>query len=329
MAGKIGSANFGLLLVDGYDFLAAKLQGFTHKVTAMLAGSDGIGDAVKAQSPTGLETLTITQTGAFFDDSANGIHALLSTIANLAVSRLVLAAFGGNVIGKPCVGCSGVYGMAYEPIATVGALTKANVTYNVSGTLDRGVILNQSVSKTANWNTKTDGNEVDYTLDTSQVAIPITSNTLANPTVIATPVPHGLAAGHLILIAGNSTSVPSINGPTTYAVTVISPTTFSIPVNCSTGGTGGSFVRANSVNGGAGYQLVPALAGFTGFVGKIRDSADDITYGDLLTFTNVTASPAAERLTNVADTVVDRYLCYTGTVTGAGSITAPAAFSRG
>lgn len=329
MPGKIGSANFGVLLLDGYDLLATKVQGFTHKVTAALTRTDGLGDATEAQGPTGLETLSVTQTGAFLDDSASGIHGLLSTIANLAVSRLIAAAFAGNTIGKPFLGGSGVYAMAYEPLVSVGNLTKANVTYNVSGTIDRGVILNQSVSKTANWNTKTDGNEVDFTLDTSQVNIPITSNTLANPTVITTPVPHGLAAGHIILISGNITSSPAINGPTTYAVTVISPTTFSIPVNCTTGGTGGSFVRCNSVNGGAGYQLIPALAGFTGFIGKIRDSADDITYGDLLTFTNVTASPAAERLTNVADTVVDRYLCYTGTVTGAGSISAFVGFSRG
>ena len=86
---------------------------------------------------------------------------------------------------------------------------------------------------------------------------------------------------------------------------------------------------AKVVSGGAGYQMVSALSGFTGFVGKIRDSPDDVTYGDLLTFTNVTAAPAAERLTNVADTVVDRYLCVTGTPTGAGSITVFVGFSRG
>jgi hypothetical protein len=328
MSGKVGSADFGALYVDGYDLLASKLQGFTHKVASGMTPTHGLGDKTSAKSPTGVSTLTITQSGGFFDDSQNGAHVLLAPVANLQVSRLLAAAFAGNAIGKEFLGASGVYGMTYEVLGQIPQLTKANVGYEVAGTLDRGVILNQAVSKVASWNTKTDGFSVDYALDPSQPTIPIVSNTLANPTVITTALPHGRTTGDLILITGNITSSPSINGPTTYAVTVLSPTTFSIPVNCTTGGTGGSFVRANSANGGAGIQMIPALAGFTGFVGKIRDSPDDITYGDLLTFTNVTAAPAAERLTNVADTVVDRYLCYTGTPTGAGSVTAFVGFAR-
>lgn len=328
MAGKIGSANFGVLLVDGYDFLAAKLQAFTHKILAGEVRTDGLGDATQTQGPTGMQTLSVSQAGAFFDDATNGIHVLLSVTANLQVSRLLCAAFGGNTIGKPFLGVSGVYGQAYEAVGQVGNLTKANVTYQVSGTIDRGVILNQAVAKTVDWNTKTDGNSVDYTTDTSQRTIPITSNTQANPTVITTPVPHGLTSADIILITGNASSNAAINGE--RVATVLTTTTFSIPVNCSVaGGTGGSFVRSNTSAGGAGYQQVSAFSGFSGFVGKIRDSADDITYGDLLTFTNVTSAPAAERLTNVADTVVDRYLSFNGDVTGSGSITVFVGFARG
>ncbi len=330
MSGKLGSKDFGVLLVDGYDFLAAKLQAFTHKSAAAQTRTDGLGDSTEAQSPTGLSTLSVSQAGAFFDDATNGIHALLSTIANLSVSRLLVAAFAGNTIGKPFVGCSGVYGMVYEVLAQVGNLAKANVTYNVSGSLDRGVILNQLVAKTANWNTKTDGNSVDYTLDTSQQTIPITSATKANPCVVTTTVPHGLTTGQVILTSGNTLAGPSINSE--QAVTVLSTTTFSVAVNtaASTGaGTGGSFVRSSTVNGGAGYQAVSAYAGFTGVVGKIRHSADDITYVDLVTFTNVTTGPIAERIVVAAGTTVNRYLCDTGTVTGAGSISAFAGFARG
>jgi hypothetical protein len=85
-------------------------------------------------------------------------------------------------------------------------------------------------------------------------------------------------------------------------------------------------VLANTVNGGAGYQQVSAFSGFTGFIGKIRSSADDVTYADLITFTNVTAAPAAERKTVTG--TVDRYLCFDGDVTGAGSITPFAGFAR-
>ncbi len=325
--GKYGSASFGVLLVDGYDFLAAKVKTFTHKITAQFEDSTGLGDSTMAKTPTGLSKLEITQGGAFFDDSTNGAHALLSTSTGTNTARTVCAAFAGNTIGKEFLGCSGAYGMAYEVVSSGNNLTKANVTYDVSGTLDRGVIVQNSTAKTIDWNGHTDGNFCDFTLE-PQVPVAITSNTLANPTIVTTSVPHGLAAGHIILISGNITSSPSINGPTTYAVTVISTTTFSIPVNCTTGGTGGSFVRCNSLNGGRGYQMVSAMSGLTGHIGKIRDSPDETTYGDLLTFTNVTAAPAAETLTNVADTVVDRYLVYNGDVTGSGSITPFVGFAR-
>lgn len=83
---------------------------------------------------------------------------------------------------------------------------------------------------------------------------------------------------------------------------------------------------ASSAAGGVGYQQVTALSGFTGFVGKIRHSADDITYADLITFANVTAAPAKERLT-VSGTV-NRHLAFNGDVTVTGSITIFAGFAR-
>lgn len=329
MSGKIGSKDFAVLLVDGYDFLAAKLQSLTHKVTSNMEKSTGLGDTIEAMTPTGLSTLTVTQTGGFFDDTTNYTHSLLSTVANLAVSRLLVAAFAGNTIGKPFLGCSGVYAHTYEALGHSGLLTKANVVYNVSGTLDRGVIVQNSTAKTVDWNTKTDGASIDYTADTSQQNIPITSATKANPCVVTTTIPHGLTTGQVILVSSNTLAGPSINSEQT--VTVISTTTFSNGINtsASTGaGTGGSFVRCSTVNGGAGYQAVSALSGFTGFIGKIRHSADDSTYATLITFTNVTAAPAAEEVVVAAGTTVNRYLCFDGDVTGSGSITPFAGFSR-
>jgi hypothetical protein len=324
MAGKIGSASFGVLLVDGYDFLASKVKNFTHKVEAVQERSDGLGDATEAMTPVGIQKLSVSQAGAFFDDATNGAHALLATIANLAVSRLLCAAFAGNTIGKPYLGGSGVYAMAYDVLGQVGNLTKANVAYQVSGSLDRGVVLNELAAKTANWNTKTNGASVDYTTNTSQRVTPITSNSIANPSVVTTPVPHGLTTGDIVLISGVATSSPTINGE--FTVTVLTTTTFSVPVNVTVAGTGGSFVRSNTANGGAGIQMVSALSGFTGFIGKIRHSADDTTYADLITFTNVTAAPAAERLTVTG--TVHRYTCVSGTVTGSGSITPFVGFAR-
>lgn len=83
----------------------------------------------------------------------------------------------------------------------------------------------------------------------------------------------------------------------------------------------------SSAAGGSGYLQVTALSGFTGFIGKIRHSADDSTYADLVTFTNVTSAPAAQRVT-VAGTV-NRHLAFNGDVTGSGSIQVMAGFCRG
>jgi hypothetical protein len=320
---KYGSSSFSVFLADGYNLLAAKVKNVTHKVESITEQSDGLGDDHEEHTPVNMRKVSLTQDGAFFEDATNGMH--LAMRASTATSRIVCFAYRGNVIGRLFIGLQGTYAMAYEVLAQIAALTKANASYLVSGQLDEGVIVQSHTQKTIDWNTKTDGASVDYTLDTSQRVIPITSNSLANPSVVTTPVAHGLATGDIILIAGVITSDPTINGERT--VTVISATTFSVPVNVTTAGTGGSFVRANSINGGVGYQEISQMAGLTGFVGKIRDSADDVTYADLVTFANVTAAPAAERATVAG--VVDRYLSFDGNVTGVGTITPFAGFSRG
>ena len=325
--GKSSSAAFSVFLVDGYNVLAAKAQGITHVIKALFEKSTGLGDAWDTQTPTGLQTATLTQTGAFFDDSLNTIHTAFAAVAQ-TVSRLVVFAYAGNTFGAEFTGIQGSFGLTYDVAGSIGQLTKANVTYQVSGSVDRGMIVATLLQKTVTWNSFTDGNSVDYTLDRSQRPIPITSNTLANPTVITTAVPHGLTSGQIVLISGNITSSPSINGPTTYAVTVISPTTFSIPVNCTTGGTGGTLIPANTVNGGASYLEVSEMTGPTGFVGKVRHSADNVTYADLAVHNNVTAAPASERIVVAAGTTVNRYLCFTGTITGAGTLTPFCGFAR-
>lgn len=103
----------------------------------------------------------------------------------------------------------------------------------------------------------------------------------------------------------------------------------------SSGNTqGGNAVdnAASSANGGAGYLECTALTlgGYTSVTLKIRHSTDNSTYADLITFTNVTAAPAKERLT-VAGTV-NRYLASSYAFNGAGagqSITWMAGFARG
>jgi len=312
---KYSGASFKILLLDGVSLLGAKPKAVSETITNLLeAHTEGLGDEWEESSATGVRKGTLTQAGAFFDDATVGMHTAFRAMSQ--VVRVLVYAMAGNTIGKAFTGLQGVYAGVYEAIAAKpGGLSMANASYVVSGQVDRGVIVQDWVAKTGDWNTKTDGTVVDYTLDPSNVATPITSNTLANPSVVTTPIPHTLTTGDVILIAGVATSNPTINGERT--VTVISPTSFSVPVNVTTGGTGGSFVRASTNNGAVGYQAASDFSGFTGFVGKLRHSTDDITYVDLITFANLTAA-GAERLT--VSGVVNRYVSYDGNVTGAGSV---------
>lgn len=75
---------------------------------------------------------------------------------------------------------------------------------------------------------------------TPPATIAITSSSVADPTVIVS-ASHGLTTGDVITIATHSGSTPAING--THAVTVLTSTTFTIPVNVTVGGTGGTLQK--------------------------------------------------------------------------------------
>lgn len=68
-------------------------------------------------------------------------------------------------------------------------------------------------------------------------AKPITSSSVANPTTI-TATGHGLETGVAVLISGHTGSTPSING--SHVITKTGNDTFTIPVNVTVGGTGGT-----------------------------------------------------------------------------------------
>jgi hypothetical protein len=89
------------------------------------------------------------------------------------------------------------------------------------------------------------GNLVAYGCYVSNELYPataITSSSVASSTVITTSVAHNLTTGQYVEILGHSGSTPSLNG---YQgpVTVLTTTTFSIPVTVTVGGSGGT-VRA-------------------------------------------------------------------------------------
>jgi hypothetical protein len=77
-----------------------------------------------------------------------------------------------------------------------------------------------------------------YRADVLGTAVAIATSSVAAATVITTSAAHGLVTGDLAIIAGHAGSTPAIDG--TYTVTVLTPTTFTIPVTVTIGGTGGT-----------------------------------------------------------------------------------------
>jgi hypothetical protein len=319
---KYGSASFGVLLVDGINMLGAKPKNVSQKIELLTEQTNGLGDSHEEHTPTGMTRATFSQDGALFDDGTNSMHAALK--AHGSASRIVCVADQGNVIGQPFTGCVGETLVGYEVLVTNGALAKANAAYQISGDVEEGIVVQSHAQKSADWNTHTDGVTIDQAANLGQRVIPITSNSAANPSIVTTPTAHGLASGAIVVISGVAGSTPTINGERT--VTVIDATHFSVPVNVTVAGTGGSLVRGDTPSGGAGYLEVSELTGLTGFVGKIRDSPDNVTFADLATFANVTAAPTAQRV--AVSGTVDRYLSFDGNVTGTGTITPFAGFAR-
>jgi hypothetical protein len=74
----------------------------------------------------------------------------------------------------------------------------------------------------------------------------INTSTVANPTTINVSAAHGLATGDVVYITGHAGSTPAIQG--VYTVTVTGAATFTIPVNVTVAGAGGSFVVVRRVN---------------------------------------------------------------------------------
>jgi hypothetical protein len=316
---KQSSAAFSVLLVDGYNLLSAKVTGVTHKITALFEKSTGLGDLWQAQLPTGLQQATLTQTGAFFEDAVNGMHLALN--ASQLLLRNLVFAMAGNVAGGRFTGFAGTYGMSYDVQATVGALTKANVSYQISGECDRGLIVQPWIQQVGTWTSPSVDNAADTTLPT----IAITSNSLANPSVVFAPN-HGLVSGDVALVAGVTGSTPTINGQ--QVVTFVDANHVSVPVNVTIAGTGGTLQRLNSDNGGWGFLHLSELTGPSNIAVVINHSSDNASWSALVTFAGMTTAPGAQRVQVAPGTLVKRYLQVVGTFTGAGTCTPFVGFSR-
>jgi len=331
---KYSGAQFALFLVDAYNLIVHLSESASMGKEEITQQTNPFGVTSEQHTPVGLEKGTLAVGGGIFDSTTDALHDVAP--GSTRVSRTISAAIEGNTIGKHFMGFEGPIDSKYEVTDKRDGLTMANVNYLVSGAVDEGVIIQHLASFTADWQTKTGGANavdapVDYVADVGQRRFGMASASKAAASVITmktqhgSPIVHGLTSGQLVFISGNSLAAPAINGQQT--VTVLSTTTFSVPVDTtlSTGaGTDGTFVLASTVAGGVGYLHCTAFAP-TSLVPKIMHSPDDITYAALITFTTLTAV-GKERKTVTG--TVDRYLAFDGDHTGAGSVTVFSGFCR-
>lgn len=210
-----------------------------------------------------------------------------------------------------------------EPGAEI--ITKLAATWQVNGEIYRPKVVRANAAISA------DGHTEASPLDggTQAAAVTITSSSVANPSVITTAAPHSLTTGDVVLIAGHSGSTPSING--SHSVTVTGASTFTIAVNVTTGGTGGTMTRTNSRSGGVAVLQVTDLdlGGHTDLVVTMRHGVDGSTYANLGAFSTITGARAGEVITPSGN--VNRYVAVDWNFSGAGSPSGYlfAAFQRG
>jgi hypothetical protein len=321
---KRGAVDTAFFLVDGLSLLAYS-SALSDGKEAITEDVKALGEAWPRPLPTGDKAAEFAQNG-WYDDATNATHQAFNE--QQGVSRVLCYGFSGNTAGQPFGGFAGIYGQKYTRLVSKNALHKANATYQVTGSADEGVILHPLGAETAAGNTE-GASSVDRNAETVVPLTTITSSSVANPTVITCATPHGLTSGDTVLIAGHSGSTPTVNGE--RVATVLSTTTFSVPVNVTVGGTGGTVKQMSTQAGGAAYLQVTALSlgGYTNVVAKVRHSADDSSYVDLVTFAAKTAI-GSERAT-VAGTVY-RHLASSWAFTGSGSnpsVTFMVGFARG
>lgn len=307
------SASVGFVLLGGASLLGT-VTTFQDSVEAITQETTVLGDSWAAFTSLGVKKGALSQSG-FYNDATGSSHATL--LDSLDSSHVFMYNLEGNTIGKHFVGYYGVLGAKYDRVLALEKLHMANATYSPSGPIEEGTVLKTHAAISAAGDTT--ASYVDNGIDTGSPVIPITSNSVAAASVVTCPVPHGLSNGQVVVISGVASSDPTINGE--RVITYIDALTFSVPVNVTTPGTGGTFTQGSTKNGGAAYLAVSALAlgGYTNLDVRVQHSADHSTWADLSAFTVVTAAPAAERKVVSAATTVNRYLAAIWSFTGAGS----------
>jgi len=296
------------IIVGGRNISGDSFQ-LSETVESIVEEVHGLGDTFEEQTPVGLARITLEASGGLYDNRTGGLNEALQGMGQ--TQQLVTYGFAGTAVGKDSVILDGIYASIWKRIAERGGLTKAHAEYSVNAVYYTAQILHGINAETSDPG-NTEATSVDHALQGPTQAI--TSSNVNDQ--VETPVAHGLITGDIVVISNHTGSTPTINGSRT--VTVVDPTHFTVGLDITVGGTGGSFVKVTSTNGRADlHVLALTLGGYTSVTVKVRHSSDNITFADLVTFTTVTAAPFAERKAIVG--TIQRYTAMSWDFIGAGS----------
>ena len=135
---KYGSDKVAFLLIDGYSILGSVTE-ITDEKEALYEETTPLGGDWEKKEYVGLKNGKIEQNG-FFDDESNGVNDALA--GQSGVNRVVSYGFEDNLIGRKCINWSGALQVKYGRAASRGTLHKAKASYENSGEIDEGIILN-------------------------------------------------------------------------------------------------------------------------------------------------------------------------------------------
>lgn len=162
MSGKYSSQSINLY-ANGVDLTAFAIKNERNKLSSKMEDVTGLGDSFQKFLPAGMGMAEWEFNGALWDTNTGNSHDTFkapdaSPQGTPAIVTIVLA---GQTKGNEFVGYQGAFLADYEPLGVVGELNKVNVRYQVTGRADFGVLLQELAAKTADFNTKTQGLEID------------------------------------------------------------------------------------------------------------------------------------------------------------------------
>lgn len=298
------------IYVQGLDMSPDTFE-LTEEVEGITEQSNGLGSSMEEHLPVGLARTTLEASGGFYD-SATG-KTLDAYGEKSGTRQIVSYGLDGSAIGAEVVILDGSYAVKFMRIAERAALTKAHAEHVIDAEHMRAQIVHGPTSETAAGDTES--TPVDHNSSRHPLAVGITSSSVASPTNILCDSPHGLITGDEVVIAGHSGSTPDINGQ--EVVTVVDSLNFTVVQNVTVGGTGGTMKKVTSTGCSADLHVLElTLDGYDSFTFTLRDSDDDVTYGDVVAFTATTVI-GAERKSVLTE--VQRYTALAWTLEGSGT----------